>query len=96
VLNIQSEGTVVTVHTDIAYSTVYAHSVYLNGLLIQSWKADDRGDFVAKFSMEEVKALDGLVMNDYNTFTMAGVTTAGEPFAGEQDIKVIEVVPVGR
>jgi hypothetical protein len=96
VLNIQSEGTVVTVHTDIAYSRVYAYSVYLNGLLIQSWKADDRGNFVAKFSMDEVKALDGLDMNAYNLFTMAGVTTEGEPFGGEQEIKVIQVIPAGR
>ena len=96
VINIQSQGTVVTVHTDIAYSTVYAYSVYLDGVYIQSWKADDRGNFVAKFSMDEVKALDGLVMNDYNTFTMAGVTTEGEPFVGEQEIKVIDVVPAGR
>jgi len=51
---------------------------------------------VAKFSMDEVKALDGLVMNDYNTFTMAGVTTEGEPFVGEQEIKVIDVVHAGR
>ncbi len=96
VLNIQSQGTVVTVHTDIAYSSVYAYSVYLNGILIQSWKADDCGNFVAKFSMEEVKALDGLVMGDYNTFSMAGLTTDGEPFGGEQDIKVVDNVPQGR
>ena len=96
VLNIQSQGTVVTVHTDIAYSSVYAYSVYLNGILIQSWKADDCGNFVAKFSMDEVKALDGLAIGDYNTFAMSGLTTDGEPFGGEQDIRVIDVIPQGR
>ena len=49
VLNIQSQGAIVTVHTDIAYSAVDGASVYLNGVAIQWWKADARGNFVAKF-----------------------------------------------
>lgn len=96
VLNIQSEGTVVTVHTDISYSLVDVYSVYLNGIAISSWKADDRGNFVAKFSMDEVKSLEGLVIGDYNTLQLVGLTTDGEPFVGEEDILVIEVLPQGR
>ena len=96
VLNIQSQGTVVTVHTDIAYGDVDVSSVFLNGILISSWKADDRGNFVAKFSMDEVKSLDGLVIGGYNTLQLVGVTNDGESFVGEKDIKVIDVMSQGR
>ena len=96
VLNLQSNGTVVTVHTDIAYTLVDVYTVYLNGIAIHSWKADNRGNFVAKFFMDEVKSLDGLVIDDYNTLQIVGLTEDGEPFAGEQDIKVIDVLPQGR
>jgi len=96
VLNIYSNGTVVTVHTGISYSLVDVYTVYLNGVAIQSWKADDRGNFVAKFSMDEVKNLDGLVIGDYNTLQLVGLLNDGEPFVGEQDIKVIAVLPRER
>ena len=55
VLNIQSENTVFTVHTDIAYSIVVGETVFLNGVAIDWWKSDDRGNFVAKFVSDEVK-----------------------------------------
>jgi hypothetical protein len=96
VLNIQSEGTVVTVHTDIGYHDVDVYSVYLNGIAISGWKADNRGNFVAKFPMEEVKQLDGLVIGDYNTLQIVGLSLDGEPFVGEQDIRIIDVLPEGR
>ena len=96
VLNIQSAGTVVTVHTDISYWLVDVYTVYLNGIGIESWKADNRGNFVAKFSMDEVKHLDGLIVGASNTLLIVGLTTDGEPFVGEQEIRVIDVVPAGR
>ena len=96
VLNIYSKGTVVTVHTDISYSLVDVYTIYLNGVAIQSWKADNRGNFVAKFSMDEVKNLDGLIIGDYNTLQLVGLISDGEPFVGEQDIKVIAVLPKQR
>jgi len=96
VLNIQSNGTVVTVHTDITYYLVDVFTVYLNGIAIQSWKADNRGNFVAKFSMDEVKNLDGLIIEDYNTLQIVGLVIDGEPFVGAQDIKVIDVLPQGK
>ena len=95
VLNIQSESTVVTVHTDIAYSLVVGASVYLNGVAIDWWKSDDRGNFVAKFKSDEIKTLDGLIIGDYNTLTLTGFTTGGEAFLGTQDIMVIDNIPVG-
>ena len=92
-LNLQSEGTVVTVHTDIAYGAVDVSSVYLNGILIHSWKADNRGNFVAKFLMEEVKLLEGLVIDGYNMLKIVGLTTDNEAFWGEQQIYVVDNVP---
>ncbi|MGD8914948.1 MAG: hypothetical protein PVH35_00025 [Syntrophobacterales bacterium] len=95
VLNIQSEGVIVTVHTDIAYSAVEGASVYLNGVAIKYWKADARGNFVAKFDMDEIKTLDGLIIDDYNTLVLNGYTTDGDTFIGEQDIRVIDIIPKG-
>ena len=92
VLNIQSTGVVVTVHTDIGFGDVNASTVCLNGILISGWKADSRGNFVAKFSMEDVKALP-LTIDAYNTFTMEGETSSGEKFWGTQDILVINREP---
>ena len=95
VLNIQSEGTVVTVHTDISYYAVDVYTVYLNGIAISSWKADNRGNFVAKFPMDEVKMLDYLMIGDYNTLILEGSTRDGEEFYGEIDILIINVLPKG-
>jgi len=95
VLNIQSEGRVVTVHTDIAYGEVDASTVSLNGAAINSWKADNRGYFVAKFLMIDIKELRGLVTDDFNTLQLTGWTKTGEEFWGEQEIEVVDNVPVG-
>ena len=95
VLNIQSQSTIVTVHTDIAYNLVVGASVFLNGVAIDWWKSDDRGNFVAKFVSDEIKTLDGLIIGDYNTLTLNGFTTGEEAFIGTQDIMVIDNVPVG-
>ncbi len=96
VLNLQNNGQVVTIHTDIAYSTVAAESVFLNGVEIQSWKADNNGNFVAKFNMEAIQGLDGLVVDDYNTFTLEGLMYGGGEFTGSEDILVVDNVPQGR
>jgi len=95
VLNIQSKSTVVTVHTDIAYSIVIGASVFLNDVAIDWWKSDDRGNFVAKFMSDEIKTLEGLIIGDYNTLVLTGYTTDRETFIGTQDILVIDNVPEG-
>lgn len=101
VLNIESEGTVVTVHTDIRYDIVDVvdSTVYLNGIEIQSCKADNRGDFVAKFSMDEVKELYEPIIDDYIddyiNFRLEGYTKSGIYFFGKQEIMVIDVTPQG-
>lgn len=96
VLNIQSNSVVVTVHTDIGYSLVVGSSVSLNGIEINSWKSDDRGNFVAKFLSDEVKGLDNLIIGGYNEIILTGTTINNELFTGKQDIKVIEVIPAGK
>ena len=95
VLNIQSKSAIVTVHTDIAYNLVTGASVFLNGVAIDWWKSDDRGNFVAKFVSDEIKALEGLIIGDYNTLTLIGFTTGEEAFEGTQDIMVIDNIPAG-
>lgn len=97
-LNIQSQGQVVTVHTNIAYSDVVGGTVSLNGIEISWWKADNQGNFVAKFVMTEVKALaisGGLIVPGENELTLVGITRDGAEFTGTQTITVIDVEPTG-
>ena len=88
-LNIQSNGKVVTVHTDIAYSDVEVFSVFLEGVHINSSKADDRGYFVAKFLIDEIKGIPGLNIGDYNLLQFVAATTSGVPVLGEAYVMVI-------
>ena len=88
VLNLQNNGQVVTVHTDIPFSQVAGASVMLNELEISWWKADNRGYFVAKFNIEAVKGLP-LLVNEYNTLSLTGVNIDGEEFTGSAEILVI-------
>ena len=95
VLNIQSQGTVVTVHTNVDYNMVIASSVFLNGISIDFYKSDDRGYFVTKFVMDDVKNLP-LDIGELNTLLLLGATDDGLSFTGTQDIKVIDVAPKRR
>ena len=97
-LNIQSEGQLVTVHTSIAYNSVDGGTVELNGIEISWWKADNQGNFVAKFVMSEVKALaesGDLDVPGENELSLIGYTTEGTEFTGSQVITVIDVEPAG-
>jgi len=96
VLNLQSRGQWVTVHTDIAFSVVEGATVLLNGSEIEWWKSDNQGNFTAKFVIEEIKDLEGLIIGDYNTLTLEGYTKGDEWFCGEQDILVVNNLPQGR
>ena len=95
VINLQSEAPVVTVHTDIAFNAVDCSTVMLNGVSRDYCKSDDRGYFVGKFEMNDMAALD-LVIDDFNTFALTGLTHDGQDFIGEQAILVIDIVPVGK
>ena len=99
-LNLQSHGKVVTVHTTIPFNDIEGETVIIalrtvleKFVVIDSWKADDRGYFVAKFLIDDIKGLD-LHINDYNTLKFsAWTTTPGEgepPVWGFADVMVID------
>jgi len=97
-LNLRNQGTVVTVHTGIAFSSVDGGSVTLNDIPISWWKADNQGNFVAKFLMDDVKALadtGALQVPGENELTLMGTTKDGTTFTGTQSITVINVEPAG-
>jgi hypothetical protein len=89
-LNLRSCGKVVTVHTDVLYDDVDVATIYLAGVAIDSWKADDLGYFVAKFVSDDVKTLDGLAIGAPNTLTLVGLDVYEKPFWGRQEVMVIE------
>ena len=91
VLNLQNNGVVVTIHTDISFWIVNTSTVYLNGILIQSWKADNRGFFVAKFNLDDVKALFSPPAEIPGEFPLRleGSTSDGTFFFGSDNILVI-------
>jgi len=89
VINIASQSTVVTVHTDIAYSEVAGASVTLNTIPISWWKSDDRGYFVAKFDAAEVKGK--VDPGTTATLTLSGKTKDGESFSGTDSVKIVQI-----
>ena len=94
VLNLQSTGDCVTVHTNILYGDVVPTTVTLDagGGSITPYlcKPDLRGYFVAKFRRDAVIELD-FAIGDDNTFTLNGETIEDDVyFWGEQDILVID------
>lgn len=87
VLNISSQGVWVTVHADIPYYSVLGATVTLNGVPVTTTFADDRGDLVAKFVIESVKAV---VVTGNIELVLTGTTKEGETFTGTDIIKVIK------
>ena len=79
------QGGEVTVHAAIAYGEVDTESVTLNGIAVSWTKADCRGELVAKFDEEAVKAI---VDAPSATLTLSGMTLDGEIFSGSDTVKV--------
>jgi hypothetical protein len=52
-------------------------------------KFDDRGNFVAKFLISDIKNLS-LKIGEYNTLTLKGITVNGVMFIGSQEVMVIK------
>jgi hypothetical protein len=92
-LNLESQGTWVTIHAEIPYSWVVGVSVTLNGLPVDVTKADNRGELVAKFNLDDVK---DMVSPGIVELTLLGVTKDGETFTGSEDVTVVEVSGPGR
>jgi hypothetical protein len=85
VLVMDSEGTLVTVHTNIALSAVDTASLTLNGIPIAWTKADARGQLVAKFNQTDVK---DIVVPPSVLLELSGYTKSGESFSGTDTIVV--------
>ena len=95
VINVRGAGVRLTVHADIPYSAVDAATVEiaddLGNRVAMDWcKADDRGDFVAKFVLDEVVAGLELRPDVINNLTLLGRTVDGAEFAGSDGVKVID------
>ena len=88
VVNLDSNGTWVTVHAEIPYAAVADADLTLNGVSVTFTKADDRGELVGKFAIDDVKAIlpPGTV-----TLTLSGLTKTGDTFTGSDTIKVVQV-----
>jgi hypothetical protein len=82
---VESDGEWVSVHTDIALSAVDTASLKLNGLPVSWTKADARGNLVAKFDANQVKAI---VTPDETALTLTGLTTDRTPFSGTDTVRV--------
>jgi len=85
VLVLDSPGTWVTVHAEIACADVDHASVTLNGVSPSVVKADSRGELVAKFAREDV---DPIVAPPEALLVLEGVTVSGLPFSGADTITV--------
>lgn len=92
VINIASQSTVVTVHTNIAYGLVDGVTVMLNDVAIDWWKSDDRGNFVAKFNAADVKNI--VTPGETAELTLTGKTKeefGGDTFTGTDFVKIVSV-----
>jgi hypothetical protein len=84
-LVLDSPGTWVTVHAEIALSEVDGTTVTLDGVTPDVVKADNRGELVAKFDRASIVAI---VSPPEATLTLNGLTVSGVPFAGTDTITV--------
>lgn len=96
-INLAYEGTVVTVHADIPYAKVAAvdASLTLNGVQVWYTKSDACGDLVAKFHVDDVKAIleDSVGGNATLTLSAVVVLETGEEdlfFWGEDAVRVVD------
>lgn len=79
------QGGEVSVHAEIAYSSVDTDSLALNGVPAVSAGSDARGDLVAKFSEDAIKAI---VAPPSTILTMTGATLNGGTFTGSDEVMV--------
>jgi hypothetical protein len=84
-ITLGSVGEWVTVHTDIALSLVDTSSISLNGVDVAWTKADAKGNLVAKFVLEDIKAI---VEPPEATLSLLGSTKDGEEFTGSDTVAV--------
>jgi len=86
-LVLSSGSSCVTVHTNIAIGLVDCDSLLLEGIAPYLTKADNRGELVAKFDADAVKAI---VDPGQVTLTLTGLLADGSSFAASDTITVKE------
>ena len=86
-LVLSSVDTIVTVHSNIPYSSVKTASLYLNGISATFSKADACGDLVVRFERADVK---GIVIPGDATLTLSGELKDGTLFEASDTITVKE------
>ena len=85
VIAMRSQAEWVTVHTTLRYSLAETSTIALNEIPVALAKADDRGYLVAKFRMEDVRAI---IAPPSATLILTGMTRDGEPFIGSETVTV--------
>ena len=92
VLNIESNGGSISVHTDIGYVSEDDASLEVNGTLIEDIYTftDSRGNLVVKCNINTVKSI--VAGMEEATFVLT-VNYGGEVFSGTDTIAVIQVIP---
>lgn len=84
-LILDSPGTWVTVHAEIAYGDVVDATLTMNGVELTYAKSDNCGDLVVKFAREDIQ---NIVSPPEATLTLTGLTVSGELFVGSVTIVV--------
>ena len=84
-LVLSSEDTIVTVHSNIPYSSVDTLSLLLDGIEATYTKADACGDLVVKFNRADVK---DIVEPGTVTLTLTGDFKEGDSFEASDTITV--------
>lgn len=84
-LSLNSEDTVVTVHSNIPYVLADRVSLMLNDIPALYTKSDACGDLVVKFDRADVK---GIVEPGQATLTLYGTLVTGMEFAAQDTITV--------
>lgn len=89
---LDSEGTWVTVHADIRYWVVDSLTLSLNGIPVTFTKADDRGDLVAKFNLDDVKDIldEDVLKAGCVELRLDGTTKDDEDFGGVDTVRVVK------
>ena len=85
-----SDSEWLTVHTDIALSAVDTGSVMINEIAVSWTKADAKGNLVAKFDINEIKAI---VAAPEAVFALTGLTNEGISFSGMDTVPVKDTEP---
>ena len=80
-----SQGTVVSVHTNIPYGFVDKASLKLNDVEIAWTKSDSLGYLVAKFNLDDVKSIVSVPSTE---LTLSGVLGDGTYFAASDTVQV--------